>query len=476
MEELEDENNGSTHGEIHMSDITRLQQDLLAYYPLKGDANDYGGHKLNGTPSAQVKFSPGKWGSAADFTASGAYIILPYMGRYANQYTLSVWVNLKAYANIDPQASEWGTLFGRLAVSHTDGKLLFWFYYDHANIPDNQAIPLYSNGKISTDEWHHVLVTYDHSTRKLSFYIDGSLDVEHDLSGSVQPTDRPQLPTVFTIGGWFQASYAYASTLNGLVGDVFVFTVNVDQSGVDILAGDEVFPSLDDAEDKYNLKDHAQLLGFPFVLILIPVFIAIVAITVEMYWISQAQKQPSKPPKKSTQEIVDNIVAKVGIPATNDPNRFVGRSDINIDSSYYIHLDVGGEGHHTVGSVESGFDGAINLNTKGKDSQPPYGDIPLLVLLTGGLYWNPPPQYPFKERFADRITMQGTPLTDKNINEMTRCLRPGGLIELWIDSSFKPQIETLCWRLNSTPDYNSFDEFRGRAGYPKVKIVSNIRA
>lgn len=455
-----------------MSDISQLQQNLLAYYPLKGDANDYGGHKLNGTPSTHVKFSPGKWGAAADFTTSGAYINLPYMGRYANQYTLSVWVNLKAYANIDPQGSEWGTLFGRLSVSHTDGKLLFWFYYDHANNLDNQAIPLYSNDKISTDEWHHVLVTYDHSTRKLNFYIDGSMDVEHDLSGKVQPTDRPQLPTVFTIGGWNQASYAYASTLNGLVGDVFVFTVSVDQSAVDILAGDELFPSLDDAEDKYNLKNHAQLLGFPFILIVVPVFIAIVGIGVEMYWISQAQKEPSKPPRESTQQIVDNIVDKVGRPA--DQNRFVGRSDINIDSSYNIHLDVGGEGYHTVGGVESGFEGAINLNTKLTDSQPPYGKIPLLVLLPGGIDWNPPPQYPFKNGFADYITMQGAPLTDMNIAEMARCLRPGGLIELWIDPSFNSQIEKLCQKLNSTSDYNSFDQFRGMAGASKVRIVSNI--
>jgi hypothetical protein len=98
------------------------------------------------------------------------------------------------------------------------------------------------------------------------------------------------------------------------------------------------------------------------------------------------------------------------------------------------------------------------------------------VLLPGGISWNPPPQYPFKDGFADYITMQGAPLTDKNIDEMARCLRPGGLIELWIDSSFKSQIEKLSKKLNSTPDYNSFDEFRGRAGYPKVRIVSNIRA
>ena len=457
-----------------MNEIDRLQQSLLSYYPLKGDANDYGGHQLNGSSSPSVKFSPGKWGLAADFTNSGAFISLPYMGRYANQYTLSLWVSLKEFSNIDPQYSEFGTLAGRLTASHVNGKLLFWFYYDHSNMPDNQAMALYSNGALSLDEWHHVLVTYNHSIRKLCFYIDGTLDTVHDLTGKIDTTDRPHLPMCFSIGGSAHTS-PNDSTLNGLIGDLFVFETSVDQSGVDVLSGIEVFPSTDDAEDKYDLKNHARFLGLPFVLIAIPVFVAILGIGIGLYWTSQAQKQPSKPPRLSPQQIIDSIVAKIGRPATCDASRFVARIDIGIDQSYNIHLDIGGEGYHTYGGVESGFEGAINLNTQENDSQPPHGKIPLLILLPGGTSWNPPPQYPFREGFADYITMQGVPLTDMNVNEMARCLRPGGLIELWIDPNFRSQIDNLARKLNTAPDYDSFDQFRGRAGYGKVRIVSNLR-
>ena len=166
-----------------------LKQGLVAYYPLQGDANDYSGHNHNGTPNPNVRYSPGRMGLAADFTKD-ANIQIPWTSRYENHYTLSLWVNIHAYSSMDSKDAQWGRLLGQLRVYHSNGKLAFEFYYDPAEGAANQFIELDSKSNLSRKAWHHVLVTYNHDTRKLAFYIDGTLDVEHDLS-SRDRANRP---------------------------------------------------------------------------------------------------------------------------------------------------------------------------------------------------------------------------------------------------------------------------------------------
>ena len=48
---------------------------LVAYYPLNGDANDYSGNELNGTPT-NVSWVDGKVGQAGEFTGSNSWIDL----------------------------------------------------------------------------------------------------------------------------------------------------------------------------------------------------------------------------------------------------------------------------------------------------------------------------------------------------------------------------------------------------------------
>jgi hypothetical protein len=215
--------------------LTNLQENLLAYYPLKNDTNDYSENGHNGTSSLNVKYSPGKWGDAADFTTSGAYIELPDMGRNSNEYTISLWIYLNSYSNIDNNASEWGTIIGQLSVSHVDGCLAFNFGYDSPDVSNNKVIKLLSNGRLSPAVWHHVLVTYDHESRQFDFYIDGRVDSTFDLKNQVALTDCPNLPIYPLIGGTYKG-VSGTSTLNGLLGDVFIFTTNVNQDEINILA------------------------------------------------------------------------------------------------------------------------------------------------------------------------------------------------------------------------------------------------
>ena len=171
-------------------------------------------------------------------------------------------------------------------------------------------------------------------------------------------------------------------------------------------------------------------------------------------------------------EVADKVRQKVGSPA--QPGKQVDRSDIGISDTYYLHLDVGGEGRRSENGLETGFLDAININdteycTVCKEPNQP---IPNLVRVEK---WITNPAYPFKNNFADYITMQNAPLTEKNVDEMARVLRKDGKICLWIDTEkFGPQILRLASKLNTTPIHDSdHDEFKGKAGHPKILIQAS---
>jgi hypothetical protein len=176
-------------------------------------------------------------------------------------------------------------------------------------------------------------------------------------------------------------------------------------------------------------------------------------------------------------QAVDETVLQVGVPATRTSTSFATRDSMQIGSDYFLNLDVGGEGNHTVGGISSGFVGAVNINAQENDSQPPYGPIPLLILLDP---WGTSPPYPFADGTANYITMQGAPLTNYYVGEMARVIAPKGQIGLWIDNNaYRSQIQTLADALNSTPVLSTapgsscFDEFPGMAGHPKTCIANN---
>lgn len=174
--------------------------------------------------------------------------------------------------------------------------------------------------------------------------------------------------------------------------------------------------------------------------------------------------------KVNDMEIVQNIRTFVGVPAV--PFMQVSRVDLNLPNDYFVHIDVGGEGYNEHMGYFSGFNTSINLNQMNYQSNQHNIPIPNLVKINR---WGSHTTYPFADQFADYITMQNAPLTPKNIEEITRCLRPGGIVDLWIDDCSKDGIELLAKNLNSKAEYKCADEFNGSTGSNKVRIVSGIK-
>ena len=197
--------------------------------------------------------------------------------------------------------------------------------------------------------------------------------------------------------------------------------------------------------------------------------------------------------------VLDHINSKVGDPATTDSSEFAARDDMRVDDDYFLHFDIGGEGFHESGGVASGFVGAMNINAQTTDSQPPFEPIPLLIHVES---WDRDPPYPIADKTADYLTIQGAPLTDKNVEEMGRVLGANGNIGLWVcpgdtvpgsTKTVGENLDALASSLSSKWTYSCasswsracmndrdakcdsgcLDEFNGAFGSPKICIKNS---
>ena len=196
-------------------------------------------------------------------------------------------------------------------------------------------------------------------------------------------------------------------------------------------------------------------------------------------WLAGVQPPKHHPRVKRAQEapagahlrsIVQRINDYVGCPA--EAGRTASRASVGIPEDVHMHIDVGGEGRLCVDSFTTGFPGAINLNDTARTTvTPEERPIPLLVRVQP---WHTDPAYPFAAGFADRITMMGAPLTDKNVTEIARVLRDPGVVDLWVDDAYRGQILRLAELLGGRVTYPGEEEdFVGNGGvHRRVRVTA----
>lgn len=367
--------------------ISRIKSGLVAYYPLKGDAKDYSGNNYDGTATSQVTYAAGPFGKAAQFITSRANIELPFLPRYANEYTLSCWV-YPQQNNIDPEPSEYGIIAGRLALRHLDGSLLFFFYYDSQTQADNQSLTVESQAQLSFQQWHHVLVTYSHATRILEIYINRQLDVRRDLSSLIDPTARPHLPAFGSIGGFHGNSYISPSTLNGWVSDVFFLKIASQKAEVNFLGNIMRFqtspPQL--AKVKREIGASLRIVNNNCS----PAWWAVIPIIGWIALQNAADCSAAETAIPNSGDIVQRIYKYFGLPLGSliSSKMTVGRRGIGLGNNVPIHIDVGGEGPIYSNNIHTGFTEAINLQAPSgfgdgsRQTQPPFAPIPNLIRMS----------------------------------------------------------------------------------------------
>ncbi len=462
------------------SRVATISNGLVAYYPLISDAKDYSGNGHDATANSGVSFGAGLHGGSVTLTGAAASVDLPLnFQRYADHYTISAWVCLNASAQA-PDSNQ-GTIAGRLGFLRSNGTLMFYFYFDGPNSADNQLITIQSTTGISANEWHHVAVTYNHDSSKLGFYIDRELDSIHDISAQVSRNDRPQFPSYKTIGG----SNGVVGVLNGSISDVFLLDITCEKDDINFLGG-IMTPQ---AEENDSSSRHMQVQAVqkrgtaadcsPSWWAVIPV-IGWIALQQAANCAAQPVYAPMTP-----SEITSTFYTFLKLsPGTPIPaGQTVSRSQIGVPNSVRIHVDIGGEGPIDSHGIRTGFDDALNLQAAdggigdgSKQTQPPYGPIPNLIRMKS---WSQ--AYPFGDKFADYVTMQNAPLTDVNVEQIARIIKPTGEIAFWIglsdigerngNKTNQSQVQRLATLLKARVVYHDTDEFNGKAGNEKTTLV-----
>jgi hypothetical protein len=183
---------------------------------------DSSGYSNNGDIEGAPGWVAGKFGKALDFDGETDHVIIPDSDSLElAEVTLAAWVFLRSYpedARIITQEVD-GAPYSTYSLMMSGGgytKLEFRIALDNvrSRIPTNADVPL--------EKWTHVAATYDGS--KAVVYIDGAVDKEQPLSGTLLTTDNP----VYLGASQFWDPRFY----DGLMDDAVIFNVGLSEDDI----------------------------------------------------------------------------------------------------------------------------------------------------------------------------------------------------------------------------------------------------
>ena len=151
---------------------------LVGYWPFNGNANDESGNGNHGTVNGAT-LSADRNGSAnsaygfdgiSNFIYSNASLPISNSSR-----SISLWTKIETHT-IDAGLIGWGNFsfynYCAIGLSPTYGKTFFWTYGNDQT----------SNSTLNLNTWSNITVTYENSSSRAKFYINGNLDKDTILS------------------------------------------------------------------------------------------------------------------------------------------------------------------------------------------------------------------------------------------------------------------------------------------------------
>jgi hypothetical protein len=194
------------------------EENLVAYYPFDGDANDYSGNRHHGTIIGNLVPISDRYGhpnSAYLFPGEPFnYIAVPDAeGLHLNSFTLSAWV----YTNADNYGGGYLVNKGRdiangsyrLCVTGVGAQN----YYSGSNGVGVDAIPV-------VNQWHMITGTVDGD--QVRFYIDGELQAEGTLSNPFSCSNTE--PLILGAHYYAGAPSNWTYTLLGAMDEVRIYS------------------------------------------------------------------------------------------------------------------------------------------------------------------------------------------------------------------------------------------------------------
>ena len=187
----------------HISDIYNLTayslplydkyDGLIGYWPFDGNADDYSGHKLNGTVvgATLTEDRNGRKDSAYEFNGRSDYIEVNNQ-----QVDLTTQISFGAWIYMTGNSGQHRFIIGKNAGSNYIGDFLLTitdnsrFRCHIHNEPGSTGWPIDGRTSLELNKWYHVFATWDGNTVVL--YINGEEDLRRtSITGKMTNSNRP---------------------------------------------------------------------------------------------------------------------------------------------------------------------------------------------------------------------------------------------------------------------------------------------
>jgi hypothetical protein len=156
--------------------------DLVAYYPLDGDANDLSGKANHGSTFGGVSYLPGKISQAASYDGTTGHIsIADSPSLRLKTFTIAAWINLTAFGGRG-RIVEKGVSTSYYLYLNDNAQPLVGFY-------DGVYHDLVSPTSLQINTWYFIAGTYDGTVLKL--YLNGALVNAVTVSSAPFQTSDP---------------------------------------------------------------------------------------------------------------------------------------------------------------------------------------------------------------------------------------------------------------------------------------------
>lgn len=166
---------------------------LVAWWKLDdGSGNvaaDSSGNGNNGTLIGDAGWTAGIVGGAVRLDGDGDYVDLGKEAAFDidNQITVAAWIKVGAFdRQYQPIVTKGDTAW---RLQRDNDKNALEFACTGLLVPGTRWGAIHGNVDVNDGQWHHVAGVYDGS--KLHLYVDGSLDVSKEASGTIRITDKP---------------------------------------------------------------------------------------------------------------------------------------------------------------------------------------------------------------------------------------------------------------------------------------------
>lgn len=173
-------------GMILLPYATALDESLILYLPLDGNAEDRSSYRNDGKVAGNAQWADGKIGGCIELIP-GSHIEVPEIPVYdvTDAVTLMAWIKtstVTSWARIIDK-SQWPDNGFDLALNMILHVPMFEFFVNGTTFQVNGTT------RVDDDRWHFVAGTF--GNKRLRIYVDGTLEGESTSTSDIKPNDWP---------------------------------------------------------------------------------------------------------------------------------------------------------------------------------------------------------------------------------------------------------------------------------------------